>query len=142
MYFSGFRRTGEIVVPSDTEYDKSAHLLVEDVLVDNVMSPKWLENRIKASKTDPFRKGVSVYIGISWSNTCPVAAILDYRVRRGSCPGPFFRFSDGRLLTRARFVTQLKRLWQKWGWMRTNTRVTALELAQPQPWQHVASKIP
>ena len=108
MCFFGFLRTGEIVVPSDTEYDKNVHLSVEDVLVDNVMSPKWLEIRIKASKTDPFRKGVSVYIGTSGNNICPVAAILDYRVRRGPCSGPFFRFSDRRLLTRARFVTQLK----------------------------------
>ena len=43
MCFFGFLRTGEIVVPSDTEYDKNVHLSVEDVLVDNVMSPNWLE---------------------------------------------------------------------------------------------------
>ena len=108
MCFFGFLRTGEIVVPSDAEYDISTHLSVDDILVDNIVAPKWLEVRIKASKTDPFRKGVSVYIGITGSNICPVAAILDYRVRRGSGPGPFFQFSDGRFLTRSQFVSHLK----------------------------------
>ena len=41
-------------------------------------------------------------------SVCPVAAILDYRVRRGSHPGPFFIFSDGRFLTRACLVSRLK----------------------------------
>ena len=34
----------------------------------------------------------------------PVAAILNYMVRQGSSSGPFFKFSDGRFLTRKRFV--------------------------------------
>ena len=41
-------------------------------------------------------------------SVCPVAAILDYRVQRGSRPGPFFMFSDGRFLTRAALVSRLK----------------------------------
>ena len=55
--FFGFLRTGEIVVSSDAEYDRTVHLSVDDVLVDNVVTPQWLEIRIKASRTDPFRKG-------------------------------------------------------------------------------------
>ena len=51
------------MVPSDLAYDKNAHLSIDDVLVDNVSSPRWLEIRIKASKTDPFRKGISIFIG-------------------------------------------------------------------------------
>ena len=51
------------MVPSDLAYDKNAHLSIDDVLVDNVSSPRWLEIRIKASKIDPFRKGVSIFIG-------------------------------------------------------------------------------
>ena len=86
--FFGFLRTGEIVVPSDTEYDKNVHLSVEDVLVDNVMSPEWLEIRIKASKTDPFRKGVSVYIGTSGNNICPF-----WTIELGVAPAPG-HFSD------------------------------------------------
>ena len=91
--------TGEVVVPSNAEYNKNTHLSIDDILVDNVSSPRWLEIRIKASKTDPFRKGVSIFIRITGNNICPVATIIDYRVRRGSHPGPFFYFSDGRFPT-------------------------------------------
>ena len=107
MCFFGFLRAGEVVVPSDHEYDASVHLSVEDVLVDNTITPQWLEIQVKASKMDPFRKGVSVYIGVTGGVVFPVAAILDYRVRRGSAAGPFFRFSDGRFLTRQQFITCL-----------------------------------
>ena len=67
-------------------------------------SPQFLTIQIKASKMDLFRQGVTVYIGRATEELCPVAAILNYMVRRGSTSGPFFKFSDGRLLTRERFV--------------------------------------
>ena len=38
-----------------------------------------------------------------------MAAILAYLVIRWSDPGPFFRFKDGRGLTRARFVEAVRR---------------------------------
>ena len=38
----------------------------------------------------------------------PVAAMLGYLVQRRSAPGPLFMFSDGRLLTRDRFVSALR----------------------------------
>ena len=37
-----------------------------------------------------------------------VAAVLDYMVRRGSSPGPFFTFADGRPLTRECFVKAVR----------------------------------
>ena len=39
---------------------------------------------------------------------CPVAAVLNYMVQRGSAPGPFFRFANGNYLTRERFVTAMR----------------------------------
>ena len=63
---------------------------------------------LKVSKTDPFRKGVALVIGKGSRDLCPVAAVLDYMVRRGSGAGPLFQFSDGRFLTRARFVTAVR----------------------------------
>ena len=65
--------------------------------------------RIKASKTDPFRMGVSVYLGTGGGVLCPVSSVLDYMVRRGSAAGPFFTYADGRLLTRQRFVKAVRR---------------------------------
>ncbi len=56
---------------------------------------------IKQSKTDPFRKGIDLFIGKTESDLCPVAAILGYLVARGSQPGPLFVFQDGRFLRSA-----------------------------------------
>ena len=56
MCFFGFLRSGEVVVPSDAGYDRSCHLSVEDVCVDSVSAPSFLEVHIKASKMDPFRQ--------------------------------------------------------------------------------------
>ena len=55
-----------------------------------------------------FRRGVDIYIGRTQSDICPVAAILSYLTCRGSRAGPLFVFSDGRLLTRKRFVTLVR----------------------------------
>ena len=70
-----------------------------------VLTPRrWCKFISRHRKTDPFRKGVSVYLGVAGGELCPVAAILDYMVRRGSYKGPFFTFADGSFLTRDRFV--------------------------------------
>ena len=108
MCFFGFLRAGEVVVPDDTCYDSASHLSYGDVKINNRESPQFLTIQIKASKTDPFRQGVTVYIGRATEELCPVAAILNYMVRRGSTSGPFFKFSDGRLLTRERFVKAVR----------------------------------
>jgi hypothetical protein len=84
------------------------HLSYGDVKVDDPSSPPFLEVHFKCSKTDPFRKGVVVYIGRSRADLCPVRAILDYMVRWGAGTGPFFQFEDGRFVTRERFVAALR----------------------------------
>ena len=103
MCFCGFFRSGEVVVPSQTSYDASCY---GDVLVDNTIAPTFLQVRIKASKTDQFRRGVSVFLGMTGCELCPVAAMLDYMVRRGSTPGLFF--TCGSYLTRDRFVQPVR----------------------------------
>ena len=109
MCFFGFLRSGEVVVPSVSEYDPAVHLSVGDVRVDSTSAPQYLEVRIKASKTDLFRKGVLVYLGRTDKELCPVAAVLSYMVLWGEAAGPFFWFSDGRYLSRERFVAQVQR---------------------------------
>ena len=99
MCFFGFLRAGEVVAPNDAGFNRSIHLTYSDVKVDSHTAPSYLEVRIKASKTDPFRKGVSVFLGRTGGILCPVAAILDYMVRRGPGEGLLFSFRDGRLLT-------------------------------------------
>lgn len=43
MCFFENLRVGEVVVPSDNEYNKTIHLPVDDMIIDNTMSPQWLE---------------------------------------------------------------------------------------------------
>lgn len=115
MCFCGFLRSGEVVVPSQAGYDPTCHLSYGDVLVDNARTPTFLEIHIKASKTDPFRKGVSVFLGVTGGELCLVAATLDYMVHRGSLGGPFFLFADGTFLTRDRFVHAVRSVLNKIG---------------------------
>ena len=63
MCFFGFLRAGEVVVSSDSAFDPSIHLTVKDISVDSHSSPSYIAVNIKASKTDPFRRGVTIYLG-------------------------------------------------------------------------------
>ena len=89
-YFFRFFRSDEITVPSAGEYDPGAHLSYGDVTLDSWESPSVAQVNIKASKTDPFQKGVSIYIGRTNNGLCPVAALAVYFASRGSGSGPFF----------------------------------------------------
>jgi len=76
--------------------------------VDSISNPTLLKVRIKASKTDPFRQGVELFIGKTGNRLCPVAALLAYLAKRGNKEGMLFHFEDGRLLTRDRFVSRVR----------------------------------
>ena len=80
LCFFAFLRVGEMTVPSDEAYDPAVHLSVQDVAVDNSSTPSLLRVTIKQSKTDPFRKGVDLYIGKTSAPTRPVAAVLNYLI--------------------------------------------------------------
>ena len=92
----------------DIEYDPEVHLSYKDVAIDDPRKPSCMRITIKQSKTDPFRKGVNLYVGRTDSDLCPVAALLDYLQHRGSTPGPLFIFASGRLLTRKCFVESVR----------------------------------
>ena len=106
-YF-GYLRSGEICVPSPKEYDPSAHLSINDIAVDCHDKPSMVSLKIKASKTDPFRQGVTIFLGATGSTLCPVNALLAYVDVRGQAPGPLFRFKDQQPLTRERLVSCLR----------------------------------
>jgi len=73
--------------------------------VDNRDQPQLLKVTIKQSKTDPFRKGVDLYLGATSGILCPtVKALLPYlAIRPVQSNSPLFIFQDGRPLTRQRF---------------------------------------
>ena len=108
LCFFGFMRAGELTIPSDESYDPTAHLSFADIAIDDPSQPTIMEVCIKASKTDPFRQGVTVYVGRTYNDICPIAAMLAYLAIRGETSGPLFYFQDKRPLTRDRFVVKVR----------------------------------
>lgn len=106
--FFGFLRSGEVTVSSVSDYDPEAHLSEGDVALDRLSNPSVVRVHIKASKTDPFRKGVFVFLGTSGNDLCPVAAVSAYLAIRGRDPGPFFRFQSGAPLSRELLVKHIR----------------------------------
>ena len=51
---------------------------------------------IKASKTDPFRQGVRLFLPRTGAALCPVASLLAYLHRRGNSSSPLFFFAEGK----------------------------------------------
>ena len=97
-----------MTVPGDNAFDPAVHLGVKDLALDHASSPSALRITIKQSKTDPFHRGVDLWVGKTGSDLCPVTAVLDYLKARGSHAGPLFIFADGRPLTRQRFVDNVR----------------------------------
>ena len=102
--FFGFLCSGEVTFPSDSTFDPATHMAVDAISVDDSSNPSPLKLRLKASKTDPFHKGIDVVVGKTNNKLCPVTALLAYLALRGNGPGFLFQFRDGNLLTKSHFV--------------------------------------
>ena len=108
LCFAGFLRSGEATCPTEHSFDPATHLCFTDVAVNSRAAPTALRVTIKASKTDPFRQGVTLHIGMAGGALCPVAAVLRYMVARWNAAGPLFCWEDGRYLTRDHFVKSVR----------------------------------
>ena len=53
----------EVCSPTDSTHDPSTHLNFSDIAVDSHENTSTISVRIKASKTDPFRQGTTIYLG-------------------------------------------------------------------------------
>ena len=101
LAYFGFLHSAEFTVPNLASFSPAFHLGVDDIAVDLDTFPACLCIRIKASKTDLFRKGCYVHIGKGKFPLCAIRSLLAYLSLRGNDPGPLFLFHDGRPLTRA-----------------------------------------
>ena len=52
---------------------------------------------------------MTIFLGRTDTQLCPVAALLAYLTIRGPGEGPLFYFNDGRALTRSRLVVELRK---------------------------------
>ena len=98
-YF-GFLRASEFTVPNLPSFSSSLHLGVQDISVDSPSAPSCMRVRIKGSKTDPFRKGCFIHIGVGRRPLCAVRAVMNYLALRGDAPGPLFLLQNGQPLSR------------------------------------------
>ena len=109
MGFFGFMRAGEFAAAQVSEFDPAVSLCPGDIAVDSHQNPTVVQVRLKQNKTDPFRRGVSIFLGRTWADLCPVTAVLAYVAVRPAVNGPFFVFKDGSFLTRDRLVSAIRR---------------------------------
>ena len=106
--FFGFLRSGELTAPSQDSYDPQSTLLLSDIALDTHNNPTTLAVTLKQSKTDPFRLGVTLFMGRTGDIVCPVKALTSFLAVRPKGHGPLFTYQDGSYLTRARLVAALK----------------------------------
>ena len=72
-----------MVIGNDSSFDPAQHVFFRHFSGQYLSSFLSQGERIKQSKTDPFRIGVNMIIGHTKGLLCPVAAILSYMARKG-----------------------------------------------------------
>ena len=107
LAFFGFLRCIEFTVPTQDTFDEAVHLSYKDISVDNWHNPQLISIRIKQSKTDPFRKGVTLMLSKTDKSVCPVTALLPYLAVRGSKQGPLFLMANQQYLIPPLFRSSL-----------------------------------
>ena len=95
-------------MPSEKAFDPTAHLSYDDISANDAKHPSIIFMWLKKSKTDPFRKGVSIPLGATNMDLCLVSALLAYLALRGPQSGPLFQWHDGTPLTRGKFVEAVR----------------------------------
>ena len=64
------------MTPAEAEFDNQVHLCYEDVRVDSQLNPSYIQVTLKASKTDPYMQGITVYMGRTYNELCPVIVVI------------------------------------------------------------------
>jgi len=115
LAFFGFLCCSEFTILSQDTFDDAVHLSFEDISVDDWENPKVIATRIKQSKTDPFRKGVTLMLGKTDDMVCPVSSLLAYLAIRGSKHGSLFIMANKHCFTPPLFRTSLLQILKSLG---------------------------
>ena len=107
-FFGFFFRLGELLVGTEAEYTAASHLSWGDVAVDCNSAASLVKIHLRKSKCDQFGAGADILLGRTGCDLCPVVAIFAYRSQRGRSPGHFFLDGEGKIITKPRFITQLR----------------------------------
>ena len=82
---------------------------LHDIAVDSITNTSTIYVRIKVSKIDPFRLWVTIAVGKTTDQVCPVKAMLPNVALRGTQEGPLFQFGSGSFLSRQWFVAEVRK---------------------------------
>ena len=96
LTFFGFFCSYEYTSPSTQSFHQATTLQFQDINVND----SSIHLTVKASKTDPFREGVTLLIASTGTSLCPLPALKRYLKYSKVSQGPLLQFSDGRFLTR------------------------------------------
>lgn len=113
--FYGFLRCGEFTV--DGPFDPAFHLCIQDV--EFCTDPRKVLLTLKASKTDPFRQGVTIQLFAINGITCPYTALQNYYLLRLqhhaplSMAAPLFVTESGDPLSRPIFLHLMQTVLQQ-----------------------------
>jgi hypothetical protein len=111
LAFFGFLRCAEFTQKVSSS-DPQSYIRMTDIVIQS----ESVSVRIKSSKTDPFRQGTWVHLYQTGRNICPVRTLKVFfktRLLLGVLPdsnAPYFALTDGRPLTRYKFVVYMKEL--------------------------------
>ena len=104
--FFGLLRVSEFTC-APRSFDPACHLSPTDISFNRDYSMMYI--RIKASKTDPFRVGITIRIAaIPNHQLCPVTAMRQYLRFRSNTQGPLYIFDNGAFVNRAFLVAFLQ----------------------------------
>ena len=99
--FFGFLRVSEFTV--EGQFNPSIDLSLDDL----TFSDGAAHIRLKTSKTDQLRVGVTIHVGATGGAVCPVSALREFVFARGPAPGPLFTDEWGLPPTRAWLTSRL-----------------------------------
>jgi hypothetical protein len=106
-----FLRCGEFTVRTTKSFDPAAHLTRGSVRFEpSFAAPNHVVLSIPSSKTDPFRKGVSLFISAApGASTCPVTSLKQlYMLDPRPPESPLFVGDDGLPLLRGDLIRRIR----------------------------------
>ena len=104
LAYFGFPWSSEYTSPSKSKYHKSSTLQLQDVTLEE----SRILVEVKATKTDPFREGITLSIAKTGTSVFPVRAIKKYCQVCPKGRGPFFQTALKQYLTRAMMSQLIK----------------------------------
>ncbi|PPR04749.1 hypothetical protein CVT24_006895 [Panaeolus cyanescens] len=110
--WAGFLRCGEFTIPSKSKFNPTTHLSRSSItFYPSIDDPSHVRLSLPASKTDPFRKGVSILLAKAQSNPsrCPVEALRKlFTLHPAPKEAPLFVDDLNEALPRDHFIKRLK----------------------------------